>query len=65
MTNVVSFASARATYRRVSEPVPEHLGDPYIPMRGILIGVGIGAVLWIVLWRAALFCGALLALPTP
>jgi hypothetical protein len=58
MTNVVSFAEARATYRRISEPTPDNLGDPRAPMRGILLGFGLAALMWIVAWRLVLLCAA-------
>jgi hypothetical protein len=54
MANVVSLTEARTAYRRVDKPIRENLGDRHAPMRGILIAVGIGAVMWTAFWTAVL-----------
>ncbi|MBC9180221.1 hypothetical protein [Pseudoroseomonas ludipueritiae] len=50
MTNIISLSEARAAYRRNGDPIPENLRDPHAPMRGILTGIGGGAILWILAW---------------
>jgi hypothetical protein len=54
MANVVSLTEARTAYRRVDKPIRETLGDRYAPMRGILIGTGTGAAMWIAFWMVVL-----------
>jgi hypothetical protein len=56
MTNVVSFTEARAAYRRVRKPIPASLSDARAPMRGILLGLGLSALMWIMAWRVVLLC---------
>jgi hypothetical protein len=54
MTNVVSFAAARAMHRPTREPTLQSPDDPLAPSRGILLGAGIGAVMWTAFWAAVL-----------
>jgi hypothetical protein len=54
MANVVSLTEARTTYRHVDKPIRENLGDGHAPMRGILIGAGASAVMWIAFWVVVL-----------